>query len=285
MNAAQFFRLMDRPLADLRLSDLEELRGDLARSRGGYEQRLAAVEARQGALFAEGAGRSDLRGQRAAAVQVAALDAEADGLAALLRITHKQLLLLDRLVWLRESLDALARLHRETPAAVPIDWQALVDATQRLDDEARLDELNAALGATPAQPTPAPASGDRVAQVLDGGTIELTDGRRVRYIGVDAPRLVNALGRPDAGAEAARDANRALVEGQAVRLEADRQDTDADGALWRYVYLGPRFVNAELIHGGAVYYLSRYPNTRCAETLLAAEQDARRHRRGLWRAA
>lgn len=34
-----------------------------------------------------------------------------------------------------------------------------------------------------------------VAEVIDGDTIRLDDGRRIRYIGVDTPRKVSALVR------------------------------------------------------------------------------------------
>lgn len=321
METAQLIHRIARPLAGISLAELQALRAQLVANRAEHDARLAELEARQGALFVDGAGRPDLRGQRARAGQVATLDAEANQVAALLRVAHKQILLLDRLIWLRESLDAIERLRQDTHAAVPIDWSALVEATEPLgDDEARLDQLNDALGSaksgTPAAASMAQTGNDRetppapptitpeqpaspchisgatatgqpsdllVVRVLDGATIELATGQRVRYIGVDSPQMKNALGKPDAGAWEARDANRALVGHKRVRLEADQLDADIDGALWRYVYVSNTLVNAELLRQGAVYHVSRYPNNHHAETLLAAEQDARRHKRGLWK--
>lgn len=323
MDTGQLIGRVARPLGGIPLTELQGLRSQLVSSRTEHEARLAELEGRQDALFADGAGCSDLRGQRARAGQIATLDDEANHVAALLRVAHKQLLLLDRLIWLRESLDAIERLRQDTPSAVPVDWKALVDATEPLgDDEARLDRLNAALqtadskvpvadderrmaeaanpersasmptphadAPSPATRRPAQTDAGRPAELLavrvfDGATIELTTGQRVRYIGVDAPQMRNALGRPDAGAWEARDANRALVGYKRVRLEADELDADIDGVLWRYVYVGDRLVNAELLRQGAVYYAGRYPNNRHAETLLAAEQEARRHKRGLWK--
>lgn len=310
MNTYELINRVARPLGGISLAELQGLREQLLASRAEHEARLAEVETRQGALFADGAGRPDLRGQRARAGQIAALDGEANQVAMLLRIAHKQILLLDRLIWLRESLDAVERLRQETPAAAPIDWQALVEATEPLgNDEARLDQLNDALGSAESgtQMAAGSAPGRRIWQsgasrtgsgtqmaaagepagllvvrVFDGATVELATGQRVRYIGVDAPQMRNALGKPDAGAWEARDANRALVGHKRVRLEADQLDADIDGALWRYVYVGDTLVNAELLRQGAAYHASRYPNNRHAETLLAAEQEARRHRRGVW---
>lgn len=329
MDTGQLVRYIARPLGGISLAELEALRAQLIAGRAEQEQRLARLEARTDTLFTDGAARADLRGQRARAGQIATLDAEANQIAALLRVAHKQILLLDRLIWLRESLAAIERLRQETPAAVPIDWPALVDATAPLgDDEARLDQLNDALGMaegrwqiadgglpmadggaqvadgrlpmadggaqmTDGRPQVANGAvrrtnagqpaGPLVVRVFDGATIELATGQRVRYIGVDAPQMRNALGKADAGAWEARDANRALVGHKRVRLEADQLDADIDGALWRYVYVGNILVNAELLRQGAAYHASRYPNNRHAETLLAAEQDARRHKRGLWR--
>lgn len=315
MDTAQLIRRIARPLAGISLAELQALRAQLVASRAEHDARLAELEARQGALFVDGAGRPDLRGQRARAGQIATLDAEANQVAALLRVAHKQLLLLDRLIWLRESLDAIERLRQETPAAVPVDWKALIEATEPLgDDEARLDQLNDALETAEdrwqqADGGPQTADGGAqvadsrlpmadgavrrtnagqpagllVVRVFDGATIELATGQRIRYIGVDAPQMRNALGKPDAGAWEARDANRALVGHKRVRLETDELDADIDGALWRYVYVGDTLVNAEILRQGAAYHASRFPNNRHAETLLTAEQEARRHKRGLWR--
>jgi len=296
---------IDHPLGGIELSELIALRDWLEEGRAAHEARLGSVEARKHALFADGISHPDIRGQQARARQIQDMELEAEQVAALLRIAHKQRLLLDQLIWLRENLAALERLRATTPAAVPVDWLGLLDATATIpDDEARLDQLTTALTAagrdlhpavppsatrpttrTPPDTSPVPPAepGYLVTRVLDGGTIELAGGQRVRYIGVDCPAMRNALGQADAGAWEAREANRKLVANRRVRLEADRLDTDTDGAWWRYVYVGDRLVNAELLRQGVVSYIGRYPNTRLAETLLDAEREARRHRRGVWK--
>jgi len=70
-----------------------------------------------------------------------------------------------------------------------------------------------------------------VARVIDGDTIVLACGERVRLIGVDAPEV----GRP--GADRATGFVRERVEGRTVWLEADGRDRDAHGRLRRYVWL------------------------------------------------
>jgi micrococcal nuclease len=280
-----------RPLAGIELRELEALRDQLDAGRLDQEARLAGIEARKDELFADGVARPDLRGAGARAGQIANLEAEANQVAHLLQITHKQRLLLDHLIWLRENLAAIERLRAAAPGAVPPDWPALLDATAGVSDEdQRLDQLNARLEpAVAGVMSPVAGAGGRewgiVVSVLDGAAIELAGGQAVRYIGVDSPQLRNVLGRPDAGAQEALEANRRLVDGRQVRLEADRLNADPDGALWRYVYVAEAFVNAELLRQGVVLHVSRYPNNRLEPVLVEAERDARRHRRGLWRSS
>ena len=70
-----------------------------------------------------------------------------------------------------------------------------------------------------------------VVRVIDGDTIVLNDGERVRLIGIDAPEI----GEP--GADEATQFVRERVEGLTVWLEADGTDRDRFGRLHRYVWL------------------------------------------------
>jgi micrococcal nuclease len=79
-----------------------------------------------------------------------------------------------------------------------------------------------------------------VLRVVDGDTIELRDGRLLRYIGIDTRRPWTP-GQPVGGyAKQASDRNKALVEGKTVSLEKDVSETDRFGRLLRYVYLPVR---------------------------------------------
>jgi len=89
--------------------------------------------------------------------------------------------------------------------------------------------------------------------VDDGDTILLTDGRRVRYIGINAPEVAHAKYGQSAEpfGKKAFEANKALVYGKKVRLEFDREAKDHYGRLLAYVYLEDgRCVNFELINAG-----------------------------------
>ena len=70
-----------------------------------------------------------------------------------------------------------------------------------------------------------------VERVIDGDTIVLTTGERVRFIGVDAPEI----GEP--GADEATQFVRDLIDGQVIWLESDGNDTDRFDRLRRYIWI------------------------------------------------
>ena len=126
-----------------------------------------------------------------------------------------------------------------------------------------------------------------VTRVVDGDTIEVRlDGRieDVRYIGVDTPETV----KPDTpvqcfGPRASRFDHR-LVEHRSVRLVFGVERRDVYGRLLAYVYLGRRFVNAELLRRGLARTLTIAPNDRFAEPFKRLEMAAGVAGRGLWSA-
>jgi len=115
-----------------------------------------------------------------------------------------------------------------------------------------------------------------VTSVIDGDTIELADGRRVRYLGIDTPES----GEYYAAEATAR--NKELVEGKRVELQRGKRDQDEYGRLLRYVYIDGVFVNAELIvQGYATAYIFD-PDDRYSQILVQLEQYAKMKNRGLW---
>lgn len=127
-----------------------------------------------------------------------------------------------------------------------------------------------------------------VAAVIDGDTIRLTDGRRVRYIGVDTPETKHPQRGVECFGQEAADANQAWVEGRTVGLVRDVSDTDRYDRLLRYVYLldttasPTAFVNAELVARGYAQANAYPPDVRYAERFTQVEASARQEQRGLW---
>ena len=125
-------------------------------------------------------------------------------------------------------------------------------------------------------PTPADGGQVTVARVLDGDTVELADGRRVRYLGLNTPER----GQPFY--QEATDTNRRLVEGKEAWLALDVQPTDQYGRTLGYLWVGGQFVNRELVRQGLATLYTEPPNVRYTEALVAAQQAAREAETGLW---
>jgi len=118
-----------------------------------------------------------------------------------------------------------------------------------------------------------------VTEVIDGDTIVVEGGYRVRYIGIDAPEIhpeVEAYGIE------AWQANRQLVEGKEVRLEQDISETDRYGRLLRYVYVEDILVEAELVRQGLARAKAYPPDTKYQDYLERMETEAKVAGRGIW---
>jgi micrococcal nuclease len=123
----------------------------------------------------------------------------------------------------------------------------------------------------------------RVARVVDGDTIELDNGEKVRYIGVNAPESVKPRSPVECFGREASAKNKELVEGKSVRLEKDVSDRDRYGRLLRFVYLEDgTFVNDELVRQGYAYADTFPPDVSKADQFREAQREARENRRGLW---
>ena len=119
-----------------------------------------------------------------------------------------------------------------------------------------------------------------VARVIDGDTIELDTGEKVRYIGVDTPERTHKP--PDCYAQEATEKNRSLVEGKTVRLVQDVRNTDRYGRLLRFVYVNDVFVNHVLVAEGFARAFAVPPDISREEDFFLTEQTARSEQRGLW---
>ncbi|MBF0215418.1 MAG: thermonuclease family protein [Candidatus Omnitrophica bacterium] len=128
-----------------------------------------------------------------------------------------------------------------------------------------------------------------VRSVADGDTIELQDGRRVRYIGIDTPETRNKVGGqwvydPEEYAEDAKKFNESLVGGNKVRLEFDAERKDKYGRDLAFVYTDNGLMaNEELVREGysLVYYL--LPNRKHLEGFMEAQRTAMENKAGLWK--
>lgn len=136
-----------------------------------------------------------------------------------------------------------------------------------------------------------------VKRAVDGDTLQLEDGRKVRLIGIDTPemhesnKLYRDAMRSSEDAETikkmgrqAYEFTRKLAQGKRVRLEFDLEKYDKYNRLLAYVYLKDGvFVNAEIVKQGYASLLTIPPNVKYADLFLKLYREARLNKRGLWK--
>jgi len=122
----------------------------------------------------------------------------------------------------------------------------------------------------------------KVTRVIDGDTIEIEGGERVRYIGIDTPETVDPRTTVQCYGKEASNKNKELVEGKEVRLEKDVSETDKYDRLLRYIWIGDTLINEVLVKEGFAYSSSYPPDVKYQDRFIAAQKEARNNNRGLW---
>lgn len=115
------------------------------------------------------------------------------------------------------------------------------------------------------------------ARVIDGDTIELSNGDRVRLIGIDAA---------EKGGKCyveAKERLKELIEGKDVILESDVNDKDKYGRLLRYIFVNDSFINFVLVREGLAKIYTIKPNVKYTSQFEQAFLLARNENGCLWR--
>ena len=122
-----------------------------------------------------------------------------------------------------------------------------------------------------------------VDRVVDGDTLHLANGDRVRLLGVDTPETVKPNTPVQPWGPEASAFTKQHVQGKTVRLEFDREKRDNYGRVLAYVYVGDWFLNEELIRAGLSPAVTKFPySADMKQRFRAAEAEARRNRAGIW---
>ncbi|HSP48328.1 MAG TPA: thermonuclease family protein [Clostridiaceae bacterium] len=130
----------------------------------------------------------------------------------------------------------------------------------------------------------------RVAQVIDGDTVRLSDGTTVRMVGMNTPET---SGEPEAYGEHAKAYAREVLENRTVYLERDVSETDQFGRALRYLWLDrPERIDEESIRKSmfnamalAEGFAQPYtfpPDVRYADLFMEIATEARDEGKGLW---
>jgi micrococcal nuclease len=165
---------------------------------------------------------------------------------------------------------------RPTPPQPPAAAQARREAPATPPARSPLDDLELV---TPDEPAAVPTTAVwRVVAVADGDTVTAIDQtkmqHRIRLAGIDAPETAQPFGT------VARRRLSELVKGKSVAVLVE--GTDLYGRTVARLEVDGMDVCREMVAAGLAWHYRRYSDDK---QLAAAEAEARKAKRGLWRDA
>lgn len=123
-----------------------------------------------------------------------------------------------------------------------------------------------------------------VRHVIDGDTVELKDGRRLRLIGINAPEIGRRGQSSEPFAQAARRRLQQLIESKSLLLSVGQQPKDRYGRTLGHLFASDgNNLEAQLLREGLGYALAVPPNIDLVTCHGVAEREARQRSAGLWR--
>lgn len=122
----------------------------------------------------------------------------------------------------------------------------------------------------------------QIKRVVDGDTIHLSDGRKVRLVGIDTPELDHKKGHHEAYAVEATDFLRARLD-RFVYIQKAKNERDRYGRYLYYLFDKDRIsLTSQLLSEGLGYRIAVPPNLAYQACFEAAENSARNAHKGLW---
>ena len=129
---------------------------------------------------------------------------------------------------------------------------------------------------------PSSAQRVQVAHVYDGDTVRLTDGRRIRLIGINTPETEKEGIPAEPYAKEAKSRLEGILAGADIKLLPGRQSYDRYKRNLAYLFADGALVSEMLIEEGLGHYVAIPPNTRFLGCLSDAEAIARKKGEALW---
>jgi len=127
----------------------------------------------------------------------------------------------------------------------------------------------------------------RIVQVIDGDTVELQDGTRLRLLGIDAPELARDDTEAEGGAEEAKQWLHEQIRGATVELRYGPERQDRYGRTLAWVYLDDgTLLNETLLQEGHARLVTSFGlPLDLSDRLHMAAAQARVQSRGIWSGA
>ncbi len=124
----------------------------------------------------------------------------------------------------------------------------------------------------------------RVKKVYDGDTIRLSDGRKIRLLGINTPEIEHSGQAAQAGGDSATKWLTQQLLGTKVRLEFDHEKRDKYKRHLAHIFTQQDVhINYELVRRGFASTNVFPPNLKYVTQLHAAEQAAEAENIGIWR--
>lgn len=124
-----------------------------------------------------------------------------------------------------------------------------------------------------------------VERVVDGDTLVLVGGARVRLIGADTPETVKPNHPVEPFGPEATEFTKSFVNDAAgeVRLQMDKERKDRFDRFLAYIFSGDRMLNEELIRAGLATARTEFNYSRAMKRRFRQAQDeAKAGHLGLW---
>ena len=123
----------------------------------------------------------------------------------------------------------------------------------------------------------------RVHKVVDGDTVQLDNGLKVRLLGVNSPEVAGRFKQAEAGGDVAKHWLTQRLQGLRVSLEQDAEAQDRYQRRLAYLLDEQHNnINIELVRNGLATVNVYPPNFKYLEALVAAQQQAEQEHKGLW---
>lgn len=116
-----------------------------------------------------------------------------------------------------------------------------------------------------------------VSRVIDGDTIEILGGTKIRFVGINTPE------KSETNYLQAKTNMENMVSNKSVHLVKDITDEDKYGRKLRYVFTEDKFVNAEQVSAGLASSYEYPPDTKYQFLFNCLEKRAKYDKFGIWR--
>lgn len=123
----------------------------------------------------------------------------------------------------------------------------------------------------------------KIKRIVDGDTLHLEDGRKVRFVGLNTPELDHKNGRHDPYAEEATDFLRSLLD-QFVYIQTSKSGRDRYGRYLYYLFdENGVSLTSQLLAEGLGYRIAVPPDLEYQSCFQQAEELARQSEKRLWK--